>query len=334
MNCDNKKSPLDVGASKGQEEISEQAISSFVLYNNIPQELKLYSNWLVYKLVPRDNGKMSKVPYSPLTGSKGNMVGVCGTYEQAIALLKQGYDGLGFHFDNTPYTGIDLDNHVANGELDEMAMEIFLLLEGAYCEYSPSGNGLHFIVKGETPNSVKNDKKGFEMYSQGRFFTMTGDKLPSWSSNIAQADKQLKTLYEIYKTTETNYRNEEIQLDCTLPAEGIDGFPWEVSKYAPVIAKALNYDKSGKFNKLFLDGDISAYGDDHSSADMALLDILAYWTHANPKAMCDIFTYSKLGERDKWLNREDYRERSIIKAIRFYYENQRKAWDELKAKGV
>jgi putative DNA primase/helicase len=52
------------------------------------------------------------------------------------------------------------------------------VIEGldGYTELSPSGTGIHIIVRGELPGSG-NRKGPLEMYDKKRFFTVTGHGL-------------------------------------------------------------------------------------------------------------------------------------------------------------
>lgn len=61
------------------------------------------------------------------------------------------------------------------------------------------------------------------------------------------------------------------------------------------------------------DGDISAYDDDHSSADQALCNKLAFWLGRDETRIDRVFRRSGL-YRTKWL-RDDYRQRTIDHAI-------------------
>ena len=54
---------------------------------------------------------------------------------------------------------------------------------------------------------------------------------------------------------------------------------------------------------------------DHSAADLALMNHLAYWTDNDPVAMERLFGMSALGQREKWLKRFDYRRRTIERAL-------------------
>jgi primase-polymerase (primpol)-like protein len=145
---------------------------------NIPQELKDRAQWVVWRLEERE-GKLTKIPYNPANLSqkaKANEPGTWGGFEQAMTAYKRGtFAGIGYEFSAAdPYTGIDLD-HCRNpktGEIELWAREIITRLN-SYTEISPSGRGIHILVKGKLPPGPR--RKGqVEMYSEGRYFTMTG----------------------------------------------------------------------------------------------------------------------------------------------------------------
>lgn len=141
--------------------------------DDIPEELTVRPQWVDWKL---EGERPDKVPYSPRTGRRASSTDLLtwGTFAEASEALETGaYSGLGFMFSTAdPYTGIDLDNCVNpdTGKITSWAMEIATYF-GSYTELSPSGTGLHIIVKGEVPNRRKGD---IEIYSTKRFFTMTG----------------------------------------------------------------------------------------------------------------------------------------------------------------
>ena len=86
------------------------------------QNIRSLKQWLVWHSEERD-GKLTKVPYSPLTRAKASITDPqdWGYYEEAVAAYKeQGYDGIGFVF--TPeddLCGVDL-----GGCLDPQTAEI------------------------------------------------------------------------------------------------------------------------------------------------------------------------------------------------------------------
>ncbi len=141
---------------------------------NIPEELKVRPQWVVWKAVGE---KPDKVPYSPRSGRKASTTDLLtwATFEEACQALQTGqYSGLGFVFCcGDPYAGVDLDECVDSqtGEIRLWALEIIQYLD-SYTELSPSGKGLHVIIRGKVPTPLKRDQ--IEMYCMERFFTMTG----------------------------------------------------------------------------------------------------------------------------------------------------------------
>lgn len=147
---------------------------------NVPEELRRRRQWLVWKYKERDGKKPTKVPYDARTGAKASTADseIWSTLDAAARALheKPGYDGLGFVFGSgDPYAGVDLDEcrNPETGELEEWAAEVVDSL-GGYTEVSPSGTGVHIIVRGKAPNR-KRDK--VEAYSLHRYFTLTGETL-------------------------------------------------------------------------------------------------------------------------------------------------------------
>jgi primase-polymerase (primpol)-like protein len=145
---------------------------------NIPEELRQRSQWLVWRLEERA-GKPTKVPH--IAGGVGRASATDLTtwrsFEKALQALQTGrYDGIGFVFSSgDPYSGVDLDDcrDPGTGELEGWAEEIVASLSG-YAEASPSGKGVHIVVRGKAPNKRRGP---VEAYSSERFFTMTGVKL-------------------------------------------------------------------------------------------------------------------------------------------------------------
>lgn len=284
-------------------------------YSHIPKELQACNNWLVFKLeYDSTKGKYSKIPYSPRTHKKANKVEHCTSFIDAVTTYKQcGYDGIGFQFSGTPYSGIDLDNHVINGRLTPFAMDTILTCN-TYWEYSPSGKGIHIIGRGKLKN-VKGFKRVnhdnlfgmvLEVYSEGRFFTFTG-RTEGEPLDISDIQNHLDYMEDLYH--ETTYKGVTIQWGMYEESDS--------TKLNEIEFKARTHDYSGKFTMLYDHGDISAYNDDHSRADSALMCILAFWTRCDPIEMLQLFERSVLAKREKWQQREDYRRRTVEKAIHF-----------------
>lgn len=315
MNTEKEKTALCAATHKAvtNEEQENTPITSSYLYDNFPMEIKQYPNWLVRK---------GKVPYSPLTGEQANKPVHCSSYSVAMSKVCNGeYDGLGFQFEGTPYTGIDIDHCInEKGEWSELALQAFIDFS-SYTELSPSGTGIHIIVKGEIPAAVKNSRNGIEIYSTGRYFTMTGDKVIQSVPYVANNRQNILDVY--YDTFRSNTTGNIATIGDLISLEPRSND----FNIRAVIENARNFDNSGKFKALFDEGDLSLYNNDHSAADMALLVILAYWTKDRPQLMHDVFNQSALAQRKKWQegnagNPIYYRELSIRKAIAFNEQAQ------------
>jgi AAA domain len=82
-----------------------------------------------------------------------------------------------------------------------------------------------------------------------------------------------------------------------------------------VVARCRGAENAAKFSDLFDRGDVHTHhGGDDSRADLALLSMLTFWTQDEAQ-LERIFSSSALGQRDKWRNRDDYRKRTIRKAL-------------------
>lgn len=158
-----------------------------------PPELADRPQWLVWKFLQKPGQKKpSKIPYyaegSVRKGRQGSdedrakLV----TYEQAVrAASSRGYDGVGFAFlPGDGLIGIDLDGCTGSDERETRARRIIEACR-SYTERSPSGNGYHIIVAGQT-ETFKSDDIGVEVFCGSQFFTMTGSALDGWPVNIAQ----------------------------------------------------------------------------------------------------------------------------------------------------
>ena len=82
-----------------------------------------------------------------------------------------------------------------------------------------------------------------------------------------------------------------------------------------LFAKIRKSNQANLFAGLFDLGDVSAYGGDESSADLALMNILAFWTGCDESRMERLFGLSALGQREKWKSRADYRRSTIARAV-------------------
>ena len=99
------------------------------------------------------------------------------TYDEAAEAVRQGvYDQLGFVFAGNGIVGIDIDTGFEDGLMTQLCADIMAQC-GSYTEKSRSGRGVHIFVKGHLPFSGRNNFQGVEIYSEKRFFIMTGKVL-------------------------------------------------------------------------------------------------------------------------------------------------------------
>lgn len=257
----------------------------------IPQELQQLNSWVCWKYQDRE-GIQTKVPCNPETGIPVNPLNTLYSFEEACQYAERFSDivnGIGFYFTGNGISGIDLDKCIdEDGILSAAAREIIEKLD-SYTEYSPSGKGIHIIFKGTLPCGSRNRKDNYEVYSDKRYFTVTGNVFEN-RTTLAARQEELEWFVEKYTQ------------------------PKKLSQADEIIQIIKSSKSSDKFNKL-MNGEISNYGNDDSAADAALMAILAFFTKKNPALMEEIFNQSKLSQRDKWTKRKDYRDRTISNAI-------------------
>lgn len=144
-------------------------------FENIPIELKLRGNWLLWK--------GNKIPYQTLkkpTRASPTDPSTWGTYEAAKARYELGgMLGVGTVLDGDGVTGIDLDNCVYDGSVSSQAIELLDSIGVQYIELSPSGTGLHGLFLSDMQGSAQGfiGDLSVEIYTDKRYFTMTGHVL-------------------------------------------------------------------------------------------------------------------------------------------------------------
>ena len=277
--------------------------------SNIPDELKQLKNWCVWKFEKR-NGKRTKIPFNAETGefAKSNDKSTWSSYENAVNA--EGVDGIGFFFE-PPYLGIDIDDidddlhrFKQGDKLDNIVSEFNEAFK-SYTEVSPSGNGLHIIVKGKIPGSRRR-KGNIEMYDSGRFFTMTGKNIGKYKDVTEVSEQVFKTIYNKYLP------------DNTVKYPTTNNYQQNIHNLSEI--DVINEIYKSKQAKLFDDlmkGNYEPYYTSHSKADMALANILAFWCARDYTQMDSIFRQSNL-YRDKWDEKRKnstYGEQTLFKAI-------------------
>lgn len=260
--------------------------------------MRFYRQWVVWRFEEPEGRKPTKVPYSPLFPGKASVTNpqTWASFEEAVAAFEAGgYDGIGFVLTtDDPFAFIDLDDvwtPDAGGVFPygepQAAFERQCKIHSefaTYAELSPSGKGLHLIAEGAVARGRK--RGGVEVYTSGRFMTMTGnvygDELP-----IVERQELLDILWhkmggpaDIY-----DYSTDEPQRE-------------DDNSVLTRMFEAVNGDKA----RDLYNGEWSNYYPSASEADFALIDIIAYYSK-NRFQITRIFGYSPLGQREKYLKR-------------------------------
>lgn len=161
-------------------------------YDAVPEELKERDQWVTWKYVPdrRHPDKPKKLPFNPRTGKPADSTNAqtWGSFALAErAAADRRHTGIGYVFTDQDETfGGDLDDCVVEGRLAAWAEHIIAEMN-TYTEISPSGCGVKFFGIGALPENIKrfgdkipesikpaDEPGGIELYSTGRFFTVTG----------------------------------------------------------------------------------------------------------------------------------------------------------------
>ncbi|URA06962.1 replicative primase helicase [Xanthomonas phage Pfeifenkraut] len=260
------------------------------MFGNIPNEMRAFKQWVVWRYEDRDADKPTKVPYSPGSNRMASVTdpSTWASFDDAVAAMQTNwYAGIGFVLtDEDPYTFIDLDD--TKGDQSSLDRQIKVFNEfDSYAELSPSGAGLHIIVKGKVPSGRR--RSFIEVYSSQRYMTMTGN---------------------VYRNAPINEHNELLQVLHGQMSEGkgaamfYAGLEQAKLRDEEVLEMAGRAANSEKFNDLFYDGNWQKYYPSQSEADFALVDILAFYSE-NRFQVQNLFLRSALGQREK--SRAQYR---------------------------
>lgn len=279
-------------------------------FGNIPKALQALTRWIVWKAVVKKDGKVDKVPHDHRTGRRCDVHDprAWSSFEEICAVYAGGgWDGIGV-LPGEGVLGVDLDKcrNPETGAIESWAQEIVDWI-GSYTETSPSGTGLRVFVRGTAPGPRK--KRGrIEMYNGegGNFLTVTGHAIPGSATDVMKNQASVDWLYR------THLAGEEKS------ATAISVIAGESRLTDEEVLDAIRASaQSEKFAALYDDGDWEDYDyASQSEADMALMTMLAWWTGSDPEQMERLFSESGLATRNKWTDREDYRQSTIETAIK------------------
>ncbi|HJT79198.1 MAG TPA: hypothetical protein VJ739_18525 [Gemmataceae bacterium] len=304
------------GAGKSKATIEAAATKPKALAVNsdhIPAALKRPARWVCWRYVRRRDKKgthrWTKVPIDPKTGANADTTdpSTWATFAAALAYYetrRADVDGVGFVLGDG-WVGVDLDDvrDPETGEVRRSAAEVVESFK-TYTEVSPSATGLKLITRGGLPGERR--RKGHvEMYDGGRFFALTGCYLEGTPAEVHERQDALDALYQQVFGLAAE-RTQVTSATATAP-------PGPPVDDEVLLAKARGARNGEKFGRLYDRGDISGY-DSSSEADLALCDLLAFWSGPDAERIDRLFRGSQLC-REKWTGRADYRDWTVQKAL-------------------
>ena len=195
-------------------------------YDNIPDELRERPRWVLWRYEERGD-KQTKVPYrvdAPKSRASSTNPETWAKLDDALEVIEadNSISGIGFMLgrdldDTQCIVGLDFDHCIdSDGVLDEHVAHAVEVLD-SYTEVSPSGTGLHTLCFGDEIKALKTAE--CEIYSAGRFFTVTGNRLGNRETLHYRA-KEIAAIHDMFNPK----ANEDISLvvDNVLDFQGKD----------------------------------------------------------------------------------------------------------------
>lgn len=294
-----------------------------------PVELQSYRQWVCWRLEPDPHrpDKPRKVPYNPTTGQRASSTDptTWADYQTAIDRMRD-YSGIGFVLtDADPFVFVDLDDcrdpTRPSGWADH-AEGIFGTLPGAW-EVSQSGNGLHGVGRADASRLATKRRKWtdanghkHEVYASGRFMAIGGggwtgapstdwtDSLVAWVPDGGPANDTDGP--EWIDAARTGYDGPTDDTDLIRRALASKG----MSKFGHTATFEQLWTADAALGEFWPDDGGQGRVFDHSSADLALANVLAWWTGCNTVRMLRLFKQSAL-----WRDDERKARMAIAKAV-------------------
>lgn len=279
---------------------------------NIPQELRDRRSWVTWRSEDQ-GGRTVKPPFNPRTSrkAKSNDPTTWGSFDEATTAYEGGgYDGIGFQL-TPPFVGVDLDKcrDPATGVIDDWAQAIIEQLN-SYTEVSPSGTGIHILVRGDLPPGGRRTK-GVELYDRDRYFTVTGKHVEGTRLTVEPRKDELHALHgRLFVGKQLS--KSPVLVEATISRR----LHASTSMSDKQLLARIGDSNDDLFERLW-NGKWSSEYPSQSEADLALCAKLAFWTGKDADRMDRLFRQSGL-YRPKW-ERQDYRERTLGTAVRKTY---------------
>lgn len=276
---------------------------------DIPLGLRSRSQWLCWQLEAplKPSEKQRKVPYQPTATGTPLKASTTNprhwrSFAEAFAVARARGWGVGYVFTaDDPYVGVDLDDALSSARVAQTMS--WVDRANTYTEVSQSGVGVHLIVEASLPDDLgrRSSHDGIELYSTGRYFAITGKRLPGVPlrdprPNQGFIDGMLTRMPERTGGEETDDWPERVGL--------------RLDDLEVLRRIGLSHDERCK---ALLKGDIGDFPS-ASEADFSLANRLAYWTGGDAEQTLRLIASSPLW-RDKW-ERADYQWRTVGRACK------------------
>lgn len=268
-----------------------------------PAEITAWPQWVCWHYANTDDKRLTKLPLNPRNGKLASVTDprTWTDYDTAVRSATEMKCGIGFVLtENDPFIFIDFDNPNGDVELIRRHEAIANAMD-SYSEISPSGFGLHVIVKAQKLAGKSGIRgKKLEIYSSQRYMTMTGN---TWHEKPIQERTYL--VNQLWAELDDS-RSAVPFIQPDLAEQYTDDFIYTIASTA---------DNGEKFTRLW-NGNFQEYYPSQSEADFALINILGFYSR-NVNQIKRLFFLSALGKRDK-AKRKNY----VDAMVRRSFDNQ------------
>lgn len=267
---------------------------------NFPDELAALPQWVAWG-AKQANGKATKPPFNPnadgLQYASPTDPKTWGTLEEALSFLSAhrgevletkndtvAVAGVGFCLTgDTGITGIDLDHAInADGSLQEWAVPLVNAMKAAamYIEISPSGTGFRAFCKEPLPPEYcgQGFKLGdIEVYAKDRYLTLTGHRLEGSGSVLPKGQACSSALSSLWKHAHPAKTAPKPQPSLFQTPPPRTQRTWSDDE---ILQKAFASQNGADLESLFTTAPSNA--EDKSAMDLALANLLAFWSMGDP----------------------------------------------------
>jgi hypothetical protein len=237
------------------------------------------------------------------------------------------------------YVVFDLDDALDESEQLRKHFRTFVENVDTYVETSLSGRGLHVFVKSSVaPEKDKvshtySDGSKMEVLAPRWYVRMTGEVYASKPSKVRDYSGTVRDALQAIREANGEATGEDDHAGEPGPGNSLTD--------EEVLERAASARNGEKFTRL-IEGDTSDHDGDDSSADLALCNILRFWTGGDPEQMDRLFRTSGLMRDDKWdevhhVNGRTYGQGTIALALKtrdFYTPDENASHRADKGKGA